>query len=169
MDTTADELAIRRVLAHYCRGLDRMDKPLSYSVFHPEATAHYIDMYEGSGHGFIDWVWESHGYMERHSHQISNVLVDIDGDTAMSEAYVTVVLWTLPDEQGLQKHIEAKGRYLDRWEKRDNQWAIIERTHVLDMQTARDMDGKGLSKEYVNAESRRDNADPSFELFSNFR
>jgi hypothetical protein len=31
--------AIRDVLSRYCRGLDRMDKAMAYSVFHADASA----------------------------------------------------------------------------------------------------------------------------------
>lgn len=149
--------SIRDVLSNYCRGLDRMDKPLAYSVFFDDAPAVYFDMYEGTGHGFIDWVWDAHAPMERHSHQINNVLVEVDGDSATSEAYVTVALWTRPDEHGAQKEIIGRGRYLDRWQKRGERWAITARTHVLDMQTIHE-----LTPGYVNEQSRRDKNDASY-------
>jgi hypothetical protein len=153
---------IRDVLSRYCRGLDRMDREMARSVFHPDAPARYIDMYEGTGHGFIDWVWTAHEGMDRHSHQITNVLVDVDveKETAVSEAYVTVCLWTKPDADGAQIEIVARSRYLDRWSHRDGRWAISDRTHVLDMQV-----GRPLALSDANAESRRDTSDPSFALF----
>lgn len=153
---------IRDVLSRYCRGLDRMDREMAMAVFHPDAPANYIGMYEGTGHGFIDWVWQAHESMERHSHQITNVLVDVDLDaaTAVSEAYVTVCLWTVPDAHGNQLEIVARSRYLDRWAERDGRWAISDRTHVLDMQV-----GRPVALHDSNAESRRDPSDPSFALF----
>jgi hypothetical protein len=149
--------AIRDVLSRYCRGLDRMDKAMAYSVFHADASALYHDMYEGSGHGFVDWVWEAHRYMERHSHQITNVLAEVNGDTASSEAYVTVVLWTLPDDAGEQTEIVVRGRYLDRWKCIDGQWMIMQREHVLDMHSE-----YTLKSGPVGPASRRDSSDPSF-------
>jgi hypothetical protein len=160
MDQTADNLAIRDVLSRYCRGLDRMDKSMAYAVFREDAPALYHDMYEGTGRGFVDWVWEAHASMERHSHQISNVLIQLDGDTARSEAYVTVTLW--PNYAEDMMEIVCRGRYLDRWQKRDNQWLIVEREHILDMQSTNgvpDMDAP-------NKESSRDESDPSFSFFA---
>jgi hypothetical protein len=156
----ADKLAIRDVLSRYCRGLDRMDKAMAYSVFSADATAHYYDMYEGSGHGFVDWAWEIHAPMDRHSHQISNVLIDLDGDSARSESYVTVALW-LPKGSDIVE-IVCRGRYLDHWQKRDQQWLIVERKHVLDMQTT---NGIPIA-DAPNRESARDESDPSFEIFT---
>ena len=149
--------AIQDALSRYCRALDRMDKELACSVWHADGTAHYHDMYEGSGHGFVDWVWQAHASMERHSHQIANSLIDVEGESAHSETYVTVTLWTVPDEAGKQQEIIGRGRYLDRWSRRNGVWAIDHREHVLDMQTLHD-----LKRGYVNEASRRDRNDPSF-------
>lgn len=161
MDSLTDKHKIYDVLCSYCRGLDRMDKELSYATWHSGGTALYHDMYEGSGRGFVDWVWEAHAVMERHSHQIANHLIVVDGDSAVSETYVTVCLWTLPDPQEQQQEIIGRGRYLDQWSKREGIWAIDHREHVLDMQTIQD-----LRRGYVNEVSTRDATDPSYNLFT---
>ena len=124
--------AIRKVLYTYCRALDRMDRPLASTVFHPDATAHYDGIFEGTGEAFLDWVWDSHAAMDRHSHQITNTLIEVEGDRATSEAYVTVVLWTRPDADRKQLEIVGRGRYVDRMECRDGVWAIAHRLHLLD-------------------------------------
>jgi hypothetical protein len=157
MNALLDKQSIYEVLCRYCRGLDRMDKEMACSVWHEDGTALYHDMYEGSGRGFVDWVWDAHKSMERHSHQIANHIIVLDGDTAKSETYVTVTLWTLPDTDGKQQEIIGKGRYLDRWSKRNGRWAIDHREHILDMQTLHE-----LTRGYVNAASARDTSDPSF-------
>ena len=166
-DPTLEEVvarqAIRDVLSRYCRGLDRMDKEMAYSVWSDGATANYVDMYEGTGRGFIDWVWEAHAGMQRHSHQITNVLCEIDGSTAVSESYVTVVLWTVASESGGQSEITVRGRYLDRWSRRDGRWKIDHRVHLVDTQTISE-----LIPGEVSAQSRRDESDPSFALIAKY-
>lgn len=157
---TTEESAIREVLARYCRALDRMDKPAAYAVWHEDGTALYHGIYEGSGRGFVDWVWTAHAGMERHSHQLAQSLVTLAGDRATSETYVTVALWTLPGDDGTQREIVGRGRYLDRWSRRDGCWAIDHREHVLDMQTV-----TTLQRAEVSAVSRRDRNDPSFAYF----
>ena len=154
---------IRDVLSRYCRGLDRMDKEMAYSVWHDDATALYYDMYEGTGRGFIDWVWVAHEAMQCHSHQITNVLIQVDGEKAVSEAYVTVVLWTMPSDNGKQMEITARGRYLDRWSFRDNKWAIDHREFVTDTHTMRD-----LAKAPVSDKSTRDMTDASFSFIEKY-
>ena len=160
----ASKQAIHDTLSRYCRGLDRMDKAMACSVWHDDGTAHYIDMFEGSGHGFVDWVWQAHEGMERHSHQISNVLIEVEDNTAISEAYVTVVLWTNPDNNGQQQEIIGRSRYLARWSVRDQRWAIDHRTHVLDMQTI-----QPLTRGEVNKQSSRDLDDVSYSLLKPYR
>lgn len=153
--------SIRDVLANYCRGLDRMDKPLSYSVFHPNAPVNYFDIFQGTGHQFIDWVWTSHEAMQCHSHQINNTLIDVQGNTASSEAYVTVTLQLKPELTDKPTEILARGRYLDRWLRVDGIWAISERLHIVDAQST-----YHPSSMETKAESRRDNQDASYQFIS---
>ncbi|WP_420639276.1 nuclear transport factor 2 family protein [Candidatus Poriferisocius sp.] len=125
--------AITEVIYGYCRALDRMDKPAAYAVWHPDGTADYgEDIYQGTGHGFVDWVWTAHAAMSTHSHQVTNILIQVDGDRATSESYVTVALRTLADETGAAHDIFSRGRYLDRWSNRSGRWAIDQRTYVTD-------------------------------------
>ena len=152
---------IYEVLCRYCRALDRMDRDMARAVWHADGTALYHDLYEGSGRGFVDWVWQAHAVMERHSHQIANHLILVDGDAATSEAYVTVTLWTRPDDDGSQQEIVARGRYLDQWSLRAGQWAIDHREHVLDMQTI-----NPLTRGDVSAAAVRASGDPSYAYIS---
>jgi hypothetical protein len=163
LQVLAAKQEIHDVLCRYCRGLDRMDKAMAYSVWHDDGTALYHDMYEGLGRGFVDWVWDAHAPMERHSHQISNSLIEVDENSAKSETYVTVVLWTKPDCDGKQQEIIGKGRYLDRWSKRSGKWAIDHREHILDMQSLHQ-----LNRGYINEISSRDVSDPSFQIIPTY-
>ena len=131
----AAKQAIRDALASYCRSMDRMDRDLALATWHADGTCEYVDMFEGTGAGFVDWVWGMHEGMIRHSHQITNVLteVDVDGDRAVSEAYVTVALWSPPEDSPTE--IISRGRYLDRWSCRDGRWAIDHRLYVQDLMT----------------------------------
>jgi hypothetical protein len=136
-----------------------MDRELAESVWHEDGTALYHGMYEGTGRGFVEWVWAAHAQAERHSHQITNHLIAVDGDSARSETYVTVVLWTRPDEVGGQREIVGRGRYLDRWSRRAGRWAIDHREHVLDMHSVHD-----LQRGEVSEVSSRGRGDPSYDF-----
>jgi hypothetical protein len=133
-------------------------------VWHLDGTADYGELFRGSADGFIAWVWASHATLARHSHQVTNVLIDVDGDRAVSEAYVTVALRTKPDAEGRAAEIESRGRYIDRWSRRDRRWAIDRRRFVEDLQRVHD--AGGLTDEDRPGGSRRDADDPSYEVLA---
>jgi hypothetical protein len=129
-----DKDEIRQQLTNYARSVDRLDHALGKGVFHPEATADYGVMFQGTGWGFIDWCLESHLSLICHSHQFSNITIVLDGDTARSETYGDVTV-RFQDETGAPKDMRNLGRYIDRWEKRDGAWRIIARRYVHEMDT----------------------------------
>ena len=160
----AAKQAITEVIYRYCRALDRMDLAMAATIWHPGGTADYgLTMYQGSGAGFITWVWEQHGAMLAHSHQITNVLIEVDGDRAASEAYVTAALRT---ESGPDEPIEivSRGRYVDRWSRRDGRWAIDHRRFAEEFTTF--MPVTNPVPEPLMTFSRRDTTDPSYAAFA---
>lgn len=152
--------AIADMIYRYCRGLDRMDKPLALSVFHPQSDVDYDHMFAGSGPGFIDWVWGQHHAMARHSHNITNLYVEPGRDQCTSEAYVHVLLRTEGTES--VSVIEGHGRYLDEWVPYEGRWVIKKRRYVHEFE-----DTRVLSRDAVPhalSSSRRDSSDPSYAL-----
>lgn len=137
-----------------------MDRGLAETVWHEGASVDYVGNYQGDVPGLLDWLWQAHGALQCHSHQVTNVLVEVDGGTARSEAYVTVALWAPPSEGGLQTEIISRGRYLDRWSRRAGRWAIEDRVHVADMQSARE-----VPKGHRDGGSTRNREDISYRLF----
>jgi hypothetical protein len=127
--------AITEQVYRYCRGLDRFDRAMALACWHEGGTADYgADIFQGSGAGFIDWVFTVHeqGFVT-HSHQITNILIALDlaGGTAVSESYVTVALRPRSGDD-----LVDRGRYLDRWAWSDGRWAITERIFVSDFSGA---------------------------------
>lgn len=153
---------IRDALSRYCRGLDRRDKAMTLAVFHEDASVDYRGMYQGTPAGLIDYVWEQHGALERHSHQMTNVLieVDIDAGRAISEAYLVGGFWTHPDEDGQQLEFASRNRYLDRWEFRNPRWPITDRVHLLDR-----LVDHPFNPPAIEVHGARDTSDPSYALF----
>ena len=127
---------ITEVIYRYCRAMDRIDRDLAMNVWHPDGTACYEDVFDGSGGEFVDFVSKLHE--ERfvsHSHQVTNILIDVEGDRAASESYLTVVLRTRAEDA--RGEVQARGRYLDRWSRRDGRWAIDHRVYVHDLSESR--------------------------------
>ena len=165
VEELAAKQAITEVLHRYCRGLDRMDREMAESVWHPGGTADYGPMYQGTGTGFLDWVWGAHEALARHSHMVSNALIDVDvsAGTAASETYISVWLRTFPHD-GVVTDLFGRGRYVDRWSRRDGTWAIDHRRYVDDLQRAQQSPATSLT-DGSTATGRRDRTDPSFEVF----
>ena len=125
-----DKQSITEVLYRYCRGIDRMDRELVLSCWHTDGTADYGALFSGLGSGFIDWVWPVHEKMERTQHNITNILIEVNQDEAISEAYWLVYL-RASGNNGLID-IVGGGRYVDRFEKINGEWKIRHRQCVFD-------------------------------------
>ncbi|WP_232492623.1 nuclear transport factor 2 family protein [Novosphingobium kaempferiae] len=150
------KFAITEQLYRYCRSVDRLDAPLGHSVFHTDATVDYGPSgFQGSGHAAIDWICAAHGQLAAHSHQISNILIDVDGDRAGSEAYVTATLRM--EREGKVMHMEVWSRYCDRWSRRDGVWRIERRDTVTDYDSIRE-----VTPMKRHDWARRDRDDPSY-------
>jgi SnoaL-like domain len=160
---------IRDALSRYCRAMDRRDEALAASTWHADGTADYGPIFQGSGAGFAAWVTEIHGNFARHSHQITNVLIHLDDacQNAVSEAYVTVALWSAPLDTGGVTQATSRGRYLDRWSYRDGRWAISARQFVDDVTVTQVLAAAEVAP--MDPASRRDTGDPSYALLDSYR
>jgi hypothetical protein len=161
VDDLVAKQAITEVIYTYCRALDRMDLELAHTVWHPDGTADYgASMFQGTGAGFIDWVWVQHAAMFGHSHQITNILIDVDGDRAGSEAYVTAAL-RLPSDGEQAVEIVSRGRYVDTWSRRDGRWAIDHRRFAEDFTSTHTVTPMEATDPALRT-ARRDRDDPSY-------
>lgn len=156
MQVLADKQEITENLYRYCRSVDRLDIPLGHSIWHDDAVADYgPGFYQGPGKGVIDVICKQHLHLLHHTHQVANILIDVDGDTAGSEAYVTANLRSERDGQLMQ--MTVWGRYIDKWSRRNGRWGIDKRVLVMDfneMRPAKEMNRSDNTK--------RDNTDPSY-------
>jgi hypothetical protein len=46
----------------------------------------------GTGAQFLDYVWAQHERVLGHTHAVSNVLIEVNGERAASETYVVATL-----------------------------------------------------------------------------
>ncbi len=152
----ADRQVITDLIYRYCRSVDRLDIPLGYSIWHDDAKADYgADVYQGDGRGAIDHICAQHRHTLHHSHQVSNILIDLNGDRAGSEAYVTASLRVRRNEQPMQ--ITVWGRYVDRWSRRNGCWGLDHRLAIRDFDEIREV--TPLQHHEIG---RRDRSDPSY-------
>ena len=127
-----EKQSITEALYRYCRGIDRMDKDLLRQVFLAGARFQYApDHLARSLEEMIEWLWGHHLTFHHHSHQVSNILIELDGDAAASESYLHARLMRRKPGDRMEVYT-VMGRYLDRWQKRGGNWWIAERRFVTD-------------------------------------
>jgi hypothetical protein len=152
----ADRQQITDLIYRYCRSVDRLDIPLGHSVWHEDGIADYGEtVYQGNGRGVIDHICAQHRHTLHHSHQVSNIIIELDGDRAGSESYVTASLRVRGGDQ--LKQMTVWGRYIDRWSKRNGRWGLDKRLSVRDFDEVRD-----VTVMYEHDIGRRDRSDPSY-------
>jgi len=124
-----DKYQIHETLMRYCRAVDRGDRDLLASCFHPDA-------------------FDDHGYFTAHGseiadviiakiqefsvasmHFVGNELIEVKGDSAFSEAYFFACL-VVPLEGDEQATRIRAARYIDIFERRSGHWKIAKRTVV---------------------------------------
>jgi hypothetical protein len=157
-----DRQAIHDCILRYCRGVDRMDRALLISAYHPDAIDDH-GLFVGSPEAFADYFLAFHGeHQTATQHIITNHSCELDGDTAHCETYW---LFAAMNRQGPELSLGG-GRYIDRMERRQGRWAIAARKCLYDWQG--EPGGYDLTAEQLVAmlgagRSSRDRDDPSYE------
>jgi hypothetical protein len=152
----ADRQAITDLIYRYCRSVDRLDIPLGHSIWHEDGQADYGEaVYRGNGRGAIDHICAQHLHTLHHSHQVSNIVIELDGDRAGSESYVAANLRMKRGDQLLQ--MSVWGRYIDQWSCRNGRWGLDNRISVRDFDEIREV--KAM---YDHDVGSRDRSDPSY-------
>jgi hypothetical protein len=111
----------------FCRGMDRFDREVFLSAYHPDAVI-AAGAFVGGPVPLYDWASKLHeqGQSATH-HNLLNHRCDIDGDVAHTETYYLFVGRNRDESNWI-----AGGRYFDRFERRNGQWKIALRTTVIE-------------------------------------
>jgi SnoaL-like domain len=127
----ADLEQIRDLAIRFSQGLDREDADLLRSVFWPDATDDHGWLFEGKAWDFVDMVLPRRERVRPTLHVVSNHRVVFEGDdVAAGEVYGTGFQFrhALPTPRARM----VLGRYLDRYERRGDEWRIAHRRYVLE-------------------------------------
>jgi hypothetical protein len=156
------EQAIRTVLLRYCRGVDRMDRELVRTCYHPDATDDH-GSFSGGVDEFLEWVFRVLGRYELTMHFLGNLLVEPHpqrAGLARAETY------------GIAFHRSAGGdprgnlmtgfRYVDRFERREGEWRIARRVAVTEWSRVDDPERWWPIPDGMLT-GRRDRTDPVYE------
>jgi ketosteroid isomerase-like protein len=125
----ADREAIRDCLYRYARGVDRIDADMVRSAYWPDAIDTHLD-FTGDVEAFIAWAFPIMRAMDQTMHMIGNVLMTIRGPTADVESYFHGYHRVTID--GRKADMIGSGRYIDRFERRGDEWRIAERLVLTD-------------------------------------
>ncbi len=123
-----DRQHIHDCILRYCSAVDRFDRDMLQSVYHPDATDDH-GSFVGTVNDFIDWAFAYHAkYQHTHKHYVLNHRCDLDGDIAHTETY-----WLFSGVNKMGPAVSLHGgRYLDRFEKRNGRWAIAARKCIIE-------------------------------------
>src|SRR5579862_2580228 len=114
-------------LIRFSRGMDRFDRALFLSAFHPDAI---IDAGEFCGGPETLYAWASDLHERGQSatqHNLLNHTCDIEGDIAHAETYYLFAARNRDATNWI-----AGGRYIDRLERRRGEWKIAQRCNAIE-------------------------------------
>jgi hypothetical protein len=126
----ADRQAITDCMYLYSRGMDRADEALLHEAFWEDAQIKG-ELYSGGTADFIRFsVAGGLKNWDRMMHYITNSIIRIDGAHAASESYFYG--YHVGHAGATTGDLIIAGRYLDRFEQRNDEWRMIEKTIVFE-------------------------------------
>jgi hypothetical protein len=129
LQTLLDREAIRECIFRYCRGIDRADEAALLGSYWPDATDRH-GPYQGSAQAFIEAALpKARG--SRLIHHVGNLSIELRGPQAAVETYF--LAWQRDRAaDGSESETFLSGRYVDRFEKRGDEWRVAARIVVYD-------------------------------------
>ena len=134
-----DRQDIEQLARTYMRGLDRRDAVLLRSVFHDDATTHF-GKFSGPPDDFVAMAMTSLSTHEINHHLIGQI--DLWFADTGSKNFDTVAINATGEVYfqafhrlmltGQQTDLFISGRYVDRYERRNDRWGITHRTEIVD-------------------------------------
>lgn len=134
LDQLVAREAIRECAFRYSRGVDRLDAELMKSAYWPEATDDH-GRFIGNGHEFAERVVGTHDRWAASMHCVYNHSIEFDDDAHARGEIYNVTYLVAKDGGPWSVWL---GRYLDRYERRGDEWRIIHRTCVHEATTTVD-------------------------------
>jgi hypothetical protein len=158
----SDRLEIYDILMKYFRGVDRMDIELIRSCFCDGAPMDYPPFYKGDRDGWIEWAQgpDVLAGFTRTFHFAGNFQIELGSDIATTEIYAIPQHSTKEESPYHGAFVSVWMRYLDRFERHDEQWRIADRHVVVEWLRQDTADMWSEVPEY--ALGRRGRNDPSY-------
>lgn len=172
----ADRLAIQDVMYRWCRAIDRLDLEAIRTVFHPDGVDRH-GPFNGTVDELIEWIRARHEKIPFSMHQVGNMLIEFAGpDLALVETYVrttqrypadamaSLAQLTGGAEDGYEHGADlfTCSRYIDRFERRNGDWRIAQRTLSQDWKQVVPVPANAPKPQPGWFVGRRDQQDPVF-------
>jgi hypothetical protein len=165
LSALAAKQEITEVLFLYCRGCDRADETALRACFHP-GSIHAHGGFKGASADFIDLAMRIVRPLKSSSHMITNVMIELDGDRAVSECHFLAHHRRDKADGSGEEDMFLKGRYLDRFEARDGAWKIVSRTGLHDYQRVQEPADQGLASAPADQRGRKKPDDPIYAMLA---
>ncbi|MDP3867547.1 nuclear transport factor 2 family protein [Phenylobacterium sp.] len=124
-----DKKAIEEVLVLALRGCDRADIDLVAASYHDDAFEDHGGTFAGPASQWLESLRTRLPKAGLMNHVMTNLMIELSGDTAVAESYITTYTRTnLDGGDGFDSATLA--RTVDRFEKRAGKWKIARRTLV---------------------------------------
>ena len=160
LEQLLDRQDILDCLTRFSRGMDRFDRELFLSAFHPDAVIAAGEFVGGPAE-LYDWAARMHEQGQcATQHNLLNHSCEIDGDVAHSETYYLFAARNRDDSNWI-----AGGRYIDRLERRDGAWRLALRTNAIEwsgLVPSLPIPFADVPGVHLNGVPSRDRRDPSY-------
>jgi hypothetical protein len=124
-----DREQIRDCILRLARGEDRRDAAAITAAYWPDSVTDY-GVFRGDFAAYLAWVVPGADAIKNTQHVLGQTLIELSGETAQAETHVNS--YHRVDMGAGDRDTLIGGRYLDRFEKRNGQWRIAERTMLYD-------------------------------------
>ena len=163
-----DEFQLRKLVHGYCRAVDRGDMAKLREFYHHDAKDAHGAFSTGSVDDFLGELEASRPHIRSMQHNVTTVNFVIDGTLAEGEIYTIATHTFSAGDRDVD--VVVGGRYLDKYEKRDDTWKFTERTIVTDWAHVNDPSSVDLSHPITRdtLKGSPDADDPSQRFFSLF-
>jgi hypothetical protein len=129
-----DKQEITELLTRYLRSVDRGDLATLRSCYLPGATEDHGGLFAGPAEQYLDSIERDLTHpRSRTSHNMTNLLIELDGDVATAESYC--ITFARIKANGEYFHSFVGARMIDRLERRDGDprtWGIAHRQLIWD-------------------------------------
>jgi ketosteroid isomerase-like protein len=136
-----DKEAIRELVLHYSRAIDRKDLALLKDLYTEDATDTHGTDFNGTASDFVSFIEATQPFMPYSGHHVCNHLISVEGDQAFGEVYIlgAQCIGAIDGDKLEDWHVM---RYMDDYRRcADGKWRFAKRVVAYDWIILRPYEG----------------------------